>query len=97
MLRDYQIEMLDRLERAWQGHRSVLVQMPTGTGKTVLLAEVVRDQMKLVDAPSVLIVAHRRELIEQIRNTLKRYGLDGANVVVESIQKLSSPNIFYFI
>jgi superfamily II DNA or RNA helicase len=91
MLRDYQIEMLDRLERAWQGHRSVLVQMPTGTGKTVLLAEVVRGQMKLVDAPSVLIVAHRRELIEQIRNTLKRYGLDGANVVVESIQKLSSP------
>lgn len=44
-----------------------MVQMPTGTGKTVLLAEVVRGQMKLVDVPSVLIVAHRRELIEQIR------------------------------
>ena len=43
MLRDYQIEMLGRLREAWQAHRSVLVQMPTGTGKTVLLAEVIKS------------------------------------------------------
>ena len=43
-LRDYQIEMLDRLQRTWrEGKRSVMVQMPTGTGKTVLLAEVLRS------------------------------------------------------
>ena len=41
-LRDYQHEMLGRLESAWEKHRSVMVQMPTGTGKTVLLAEVIK-------------------------------------------------------
>ena len=118
MLRDYQIEMLDRLREAWQAHRSVLVQMPTGTGKTVLLAEVVkglelRDEgieyrvesleyraegleyraeslgSRVECLKRVLVVAHRRELIEQIEDTLKRYGIGGPNVRVESIQKLS--------
>lgn len=41
MLRDYQIEMKTRLMEAWKAHRSVMVQMPTGTGKTHLLASVV--------------------------------------------------------
>ena len=33
MLRDYQIEMKTRLMEAWKAHRSVMVQMPTGTGQ----------------------------------------------------------------
>lgn len=37
MLRDYQIEMLGRVVEALAGHRSVMVQMPTGTGKAVLV------------------------------------------------------------
>ena len=82
-LRDYQQEMLVRLHRAWEHHRSVLVQMPTGTGKTRLMAEVVRESVS-----SVLVVAHRRELIAQIRETLSSAGV-GGDVRVESIQKLS--------
>ena len=99
VLRDYQIEMLDRLYDAWGKHRSVMVQMPTGTGKTYVLAEVIRREMKngKGESGNVLVVAHRRELLEQIRNTLGRFGLntslaDGTNassIVVESIQKLA--------
>ena len=37
MLRDYQIEICTRVREAFQQHRSVMVQMPTGTGKTVVL------------------------------------------------------------
>ena len=37
MLRDYQQEMKNRMAEAWESHRSVMVQMPTGTGKTHLL------------------------------------------------------------
>ena len=44
MLRDYQREMKDRLETAWKKYRSVMVQMPTGTGKTYLMAEVIRGE-----------------------------------------------------
>ena len=82
-LRDYQQDMLVRLERAWHRHRSVLVQMPTGTGKTRLMAEVVRSS-----GGNVLVVAHRRELIAQIREALSSAGV-GGDVRVESIQKLS--------
>jgi len=86
-LRNYQQEMIDRLEVAWKQYRSVMVQMPTGTGKTVLMAEVIRRKM----ADGILIVAHRRELLEQIRGTVRHFGIDmeKEHVVVESIQKLS--------
>ena len=39
--------MLDRLQTEWGRHRSVMVQMPTGTGKTVLMAEVVKGGLVL--------------------------------------------------
>lgn len=35
---DYQEDMKERIEKALRLHRSVMAQMPTGTGKTVLLA-----------------------------------------------------------
>ena len=40
-LRDYQQEIVARVHQEWSQHRSVMVQMPTGTGKTYVLAEVV--------------------------------------------------------
>ena len=67
VLRGYQREMLGRINEAWSSCRSVMVQMPTGTGKTVLMSEIIRNEKS-----SVLVVAHRRELIEQIRQTLDR-------------------------
>ena len=44
ILRDYQLEMLDRLHLAWEQHQSVMVQMPTGVGKTILLAEEIKNE-----------------------------------------------------
>ena len=91
MLRDYQREMKDRLETAWKKYRSVMVQMPTGTGKTYLMAEVIRGEKIEVRGENsevrgeraevrgenggVLIVAHRVELIGQISQTLDSFGV----------------------
>ena len=69
-LYDYQTEMKERIDAAFRSYRSVMVQMPTGTGKTVLLAEVVKSEERRVKNPWVWIVVHRRELVEQIRETL---------------------------
>ena len=44
ILYDYQLDMLRRIEDAFVTHQSVMVQMPTGTGKTVLLSEVVKSE-----------------------------------------------------
>ena len=66
-LRDYQQEMKLRLFKEWEFHRSVMVQMPTGTGKTHLLAAVVKEFLCGIGIGTrVWIVAHRRELVEQI-------------------------------
>lgn len=101
VLRNYQQEMLNRLQEAWARYRSVMVQMPTGTGKTVLMAEVIRRQINTTlphpleseraASQGVLIVAHRRELLDQIRGMVGCFGIDMEknHIVVESIQKLS--------
>lgn len=91
MLRDYQIEMKRHLVEAWKVHRSVMVQMPTGTGKTHLLASVVSDFVSSADRGSVWLIAHRRELVSQIEETLAKYGIEREDraVRVMSVQWLS--------
>ena len=89
-LRDYQQEMKLRLFKEWELHRSVMVQMPTGTGKTHLLAAIVREFLR-GSGSRVWIVAHRRELVEQIEETVSRHGMskEDGRVRVMSIQWLS--------
>ena len=80
ILYDYQLDMLRRIEDAFVTHQSVMVQMPTGTGKTVLLSEVVKSEERRakevkseerrVKNPCVWIIVHRRELVEQIKASL---------------------------
>ena len=69
---DYQEDMKARIEKALCLHRSVMAQMPTGTGKTVLLASVVESFLREHSNCNVWIVAHRRELVSQIRETIGR-------------------------
>lgn len=155
-LYDYQQEMKSRIEQAFESHRSVMVQMPTGTGKTHLLTAVVSDFVKHEDilrdydskqrdygkkqhdhdvkqhchddSPQVYdgclhvhehnlsdpdeslrectddiphgcgvwIVAHRRELVEQVKTTIRRHAdsrvakcMDRGLIRVMSIQWLS--------
>ena len=71
-LYEYQKDMLRQIEDAFVTHLSVMVQMPTGTGKTVLISEVVKREERRVKNPCVWIVVHRRELVEQIKETLER-------------------------
>ena len=86
-LRPYQQDIKRRVVAAWDSHRSVMVQMPTGTGKTHVLAAIIRE----VADEGVWIIAHRRELVEQIEETVARYGMRTASgrVRVMSIQWLS--------
>lgn len=91
MLRNYQHNIKQLLVAEWIQYRSIMVQMPTGTGKTHLLASVIYDHLKEEQGKCVWIVAHRRELVEQIEETVARYGIPKGNerVRVMSIQWLS--------
>lgn len=77
-LYDYQQEMRRRIGEAFRTHRSVMAQMPTGTGKTYLLASVVSEGLRSGWFSSVWVVAHRRELVSQIATALSRYGIPPA-------------------
>ena len=82
--------------------------MPTGTGKTRLFTSIIKDineYSKRVKEPvKILIIAHRTELIDQIHESLEKYGVPH-NVIaggrdrnykfpvnVASIQTLTHPN-----
>ena len=84
---DYQEDMVKRVQEAFRHHDSVMVQMPTGTGKTHMLAAIVEMYLKKY----VWVVAHRRELVSQIKDTLARFfpDLDPEKIQVTSIQWLS--------
>ena len=66
---DYQEDMVRRVQEAFKHHDAVMVQMPTGTGKTMVLSNIVFSFLEKSNKP-VWIVAHRRELVSQIRETI---------------------------
>jgi DNA repair protein RadD len=73
-LRDYQSRAYADVQAAFQTHRKVLLVLPTAAGKTVLFAEVCRRIA--ARGGSILVAAHRRELIRQASNKLRDAGVD---------------------
>ena len=73
----HQEQMLEQLtvERENHGHHRNLVVAATGTGKTVVAA---LDYARMPDRPTVLFVAHRREILEQALRTYREVLADGS-------------------
>lgn len=87
-LRPYQAEALRAVREAYaRKHRSVLVVMPTGTGKTVLFAEIAR----LAKGP-VLVLAHRQELVEQARSKIAAWCDDVVAVEMGERREFTRPD-----
>ena len=93
---DYQEDMVKRVQEAFKHHDAVMVQMPTGTGKTMVLANIVFSFLEKGNHP-IWIVAHRRELVEQIKETLNKSLLIFSNHPVplskEGLSKIT-PSLF---
>ena len=101
ILRDYQIDLTNRTRQEMiNGHRCVLIQLPTGGGKTLLTAKMLQSAAQK-GAPS-LFICHRRELIKQTSLAFKdlniAHGIIGAGfhysgrqlVTIASIQTLKN-------
>lgn len=71
--RIYQSEAINAARDKLRDHRSTLVVLPTGTGKTVLFALAAR--MCAERDGRTLVLAHREELVNQAANVLERAGL----------------------
>lgn len=74
-LRTYQQKMKEEVYSLWDKMDNLMLQMPTGTGKTIVFTSVVRDIQRWCKVHSqeskILIVAHRKELITQASGKLK--------------------------
>lgn len=95
-LRDYQESAVQAVRDSFRaGHKRTLLVSPTGSGKTVIFSYIAAGMAR--NNKRILIVAHRRELLKQISNALKRvgvahavmaggyHGVPTANVVVASV------------
>ena len=89
---DYQEDMKERIEKALHLHRSVMAQMPTGTGKTYLLTAVIDSFVSNNPMEKVWIVAHRRELVSQIDETVRKfhsYSASNTSSLLSSVKAVS--------
>ena len=104
VLRDYQAAAVAHVRAALaEGTRSVYVELPTGSGKSVVLAELARQV--LAEGGRVLALAHLKELVWQLAGALERGTGESAGVVmaakddtsarliVASVQTLTRPRL----
>lgn len=78
-LRPHQLAAKNDILRAWDAYDSVMLQMPTGTGKTYLFTSIIKDLISHYKSQkmeiNILVVAHRIELLDQIAASLNNYGI----------------------
>jgi len=79
-LRGYQQEAVKDILSSWHEKRNLMLQMPTGTGKTRLFVALINalntteaENYGISGKPRFLIVTHREELVEQISEALSSH------------------------
>ncbi|MBC1420153.1 DEAD/DEAH box helicase, partial [Listeria fleischmannii] len=98
-LRDYQQKMVSKTREALKnGYRCPCVVAPCGAGKSVILSEIIR--MTTHNKKQVLFIVHRKELIDQISQTLLKNNVDMnfvtlgmVQTIVKRLEKTSEPDL----
>lgn len=79
ILRPYQEELLEKTrELLRRGKKSILTVSPTGSGKTVMFATIARGAA--TRNSRVLILVHRREILEQTLKSLYELGITSGQI-----------------
>ena len=99
ILHGYQQTLVERVRKAYANdYKAPCVVAPCGSGKSVVIAEIAR--LTTVKRNRVLFIVHRRELIDQIRDSFKFHNVDLSLVefgmvqtVVRRLDKTKKPNL----
>lgn len=76
-LRDYQSQAKKEINEYFNnGIQKVLMQMPTGAGKTRVFCSIIHDELKADKNFKCIVVAHTEELIFQIKRELRKYAIE---------------------
>lgn len=89
-LRPYQVQAIEQVrDRFRSGAKRTLIVLPTGGGKTVVGASIIRSATE--KGSRVLFLAHRRELIQQTADKLNRFGVRHGVIMAGERQALQHP------
>jgi superfamily II DNA or RNA helicase len=86
ILRPYQQELIDQSGAALKAKRSPLVMLPTGGGKTALIAVIVR--LNRSTGRRSTVICHRREILQQIAGAIEHHTGEAPELVTDG----SKPN-----
>jgi superfamily II DNA or RNA helicase len=96
--RDYQQYAKKRIYEEWKaGNESTLLVLPTGTGKTIVTGEVIRDYAATFgmradgNPPRTLYLAHRDYLLTQAQNEMASLGVEAA---IEKAEQKARDSLF---
>jgi superfamily II DNA or RNA helicase len=94
-LRPYQDKLIrDAAYKASLGHKRVILQSPTGSGKSVIFATLIQRFITKNQDKKVVIACHREKLVRQSRKTLYDwYGII-AETVFASTKRLSNAHVY---
>ena len=87
-LRDYQQETIDKVYQSIKsGHRSIMIQQPPRTGKTVIMADIARRAT--AKGNRVLFMVHRQEIVQQVVKTFRADGVDMNLATIGMVQTIT--------
>ncbi len=90
-LRPYQQEASRAIREEWEkGTRSCLLVLPTGTGKTIVFADVIENILR--EGGRALILAHRAELLDQAADKIMK--VTGLGCAVEKAEQTAENTWF---
>jgi superfamily II DNA or RNA helicase len=98
-LRTYQEDAVNKILTAFKSHNNVLLQMPTGTGKTVVFSEIsriFRDEAfkKRESCRRILILVHRDHLLTQTEESLRKWlNIESIGLIKAGKKKDVTPTI----
>jgi len=79
-LRPYQEKAVSAIYEAWQEHRSIMLQLPTGGGKTVIFSRII--QLALENgAKQIAVLTHREELLKQAEIKIRQFCPYGIGII----------------
>lgn len=76
ILRDYQLDAVRAVGESWRNGKVPVCVLPPGAGKSIVIAELFRRLLERDSNRRLLVLQHRKELIEQNVDKLLRLGVD---------------------